>query len=78
MGNKNFVHLHVHSEFSLLDGLSKIDALVGRAVELEMPALAITDHGAMYGVMDFLSRLPRRRYPPSHRHGSLFGAAQPP
>ena len=53
MGNKNFVHLHVHSEFSLLDGLSKIDALVSRAVELGMPALAITDHGAMYGVMDF-------------------------
>ena len=53
MQSKSFVHLHVHSEFSLLDGLSKIDQLVNRAVELGMPALAITDHGAMYGVVDF-------------------------
>lgn len=48
-----FVHLHVHTEFSLLDGLSKIKALVKRAKALEMPALAITDHGTMYGVQDF-------------------------
>ncbi|MCJ7511496.1 MAG: DNA polymerase III subunit alpha, partial [Anaerolineales bacterium] len=49
----SFVHLHVHSEFSLLDGLSRIPALVQRARELEMPALALTDHGAMFGVVDF-------------------------
>jgi DNA-directed DNA polymerase III PolC len=49
----DFVHLHVHTEFSLLDGLSKIDKLVNRAKELEMPALAITDHGAMFGVINF-------------------------
>ena len=49
----DFVHLHVHSEFSLLDGQSRIDALVARARQLEMPALAITDHGVMYGVLDF-------------------------
>jgi DNA polymerase-3 subunit alpha len=49
----SFVHLHVHSEFSLLDGLSRIPALVERARELEMPALALTDHGAMFGVVDF-------------------------
>ena len=48
-----FVHLHVHSEFSLLDGQSRIDALVERARQLEMPALGITDHGVMFGVMDF-------------------------
>ncbi len=48
-----FVHLHVHTEFSLLDGLSQIDRLVKRAAELEMPALAITDHGTMFGVIDF-------------------------
>ncbi|MCY4008628.1 MAG: DNA polymerase III subunit alpha [Anaerolineaceae bacterium] len=53
MKSKSFVHLHVHSEFSLLDGLSKIDQLVQRTVDLGMPALAITDHGAMYGVIDF-------------------------
>ncbi len=48
-----FVHLHVHSEFSLLDGLSRIDDLVARAVELNQPAIALTDHGAMYGTMPF-------------------------
>lgn len=45
--------MHVHSEYSLLDGLSKIDQLVQRAVELKMPALALTDHGAMYGAIPF-------------------------
>lgn len=49
----DFVHLHVHSEFSLLDGLSRIPELVHRAKELGMPALALTDHGAMYATIDF-------------------------
>ena len=49
----DFVHLHVHSEFSLLDGQSRIKELVARAKELEMPALGITDHGVMFGVLDF-------------------------
>ncbi len=48
-----FVHLHVHTEFSLLDGLSKIPKLVERAKALDMSALAITDHGTMFGVIDF-------------------------
>lgn len=48
-----FVHLHCHSEYSLLDGLSKIKDLVGRAAELKQPALALTDHGAMYGILPF-------------------------
>jgi len=48
-----FVHLHVHSEYSLLDGLSRINDLVQRAVELNQPAVALTDHGAMYGTMPF-------------------------
>ena len=49
----NFVHLHVHTEYSLLDGACRIPGLVARAKELGQPALAITDHGAMYGVIDF-------------------------
>lgn len=53
MSDNSFVHLHVHTEFSLLDGLSRIKKLVSRAKELDMPALAITDHGTMFGVMDF-------------------------
>jgi len=50
---KNFVHLHNHTEYSLLDGASRIPALVARAAELEMPALAMTDHGVMYGAIHF-------------------------
>ncbi|RLC66695.1 MAG: DNA polymerase III subunit alpha, partial [Chloroflexi bacterium] len=49
----DFVHLHVHSEFSLLDGLGSCTQLAERAAELGMPALAITDHGAMFGVVEF-------------------------
>jgi DNA polymerase-3 subunit alpha len=49
----NFVHLHVHSEFSLLDGLSRLPELTRRAAELEMPAVALTDHGALYGAIPF-------------------------
>jgi DNA polymerase-3 subunit alpha len=51
--HKPFVHLHVHSEYSLLDGLSRIDNLAERARELNMPALALTDHGTMYGTIQF-------------------------
>jgi DNA polymerase III subunit alpha len=51
----NFVHLHVHSEYSLLDGFSNIKKLVKRAKELEMPAVALTDHGTMFGVIDFFN-----------------------
>jgi DNA polymerase III subunit alpha len=49
----SFVHLHVHSEYSLLDGFSNIKKLVARAKELDMPAVALTDHGTMFGVIDF-------------------------
>ncbi|MEK9171181.1 MAG: PHP domain-containing protein, partial [Patescibacteria group bacterium] len=49
----SFVHLHVHSEYSLLDGLPKIAKLIKRAKELKMPAIALTDHGAMYGAVKF-------------------------
>lgn len=49
----NFTHLHVHSEYSLLDGSSKIRELVMRTKELGMDSIAITDHGVMYGVIDF-------------------------
>ena len=49
----SFAHLHVHTEYSILDGLSNIKALVQRAKELDMPALAITDHGTMFGAVDF-------------------------
>ena len=48
-----FTHLHVHTEYSLLDGAARINDLVERAAKLGMTSLAITDHGAMFGVIDF-------------------------
>src|SRR5437762_3564652 len=54
MPSRPFVHLHCHSHCSLLDGASKLPALVKRAKELGMPALALTDHGNLYGALEFL------------------------
>jgi len=51
--DKNFVHLHVHTDYSLLDGACRIDRLMDRAVELGMGALALTDHGNLYGAIEF-------------------------
>ena len=48
-----FTHLHVHTEYSLLDGSCKIRELTARAKELGMDSMAVTDHGVMYGVIDF-------------------------
>lgn len=53
MPHSNFVHLHVHSEYSLLDGAIKLKNLVKRANELKMPAIALTDHGNMFGAIEF-------------------------
>src|SRR5256885_1539459 len=50
---ETFVHLHNHTEYSLLDGASRIRAMVARAAELEMPAIGMTDHGVMYGAIHF-------------------------
>jgi len=49
----DFVHLHVHSEYSLLDGASRLDKLVSLARDLRFPALALTDHGSLFGAIDF-------------------------
>ncbi len=62
--SKGFVHLHNHSEYSLLDGACRIKDLVNRAVELEMPAIAITDHGVLYGIMDFYREAKKRDIKP--------------
>jgi DNA polymerase-3 subunit alpha len=53
VAKSDFIHLHVHTQYSLLDGLNRVDRLVSRAAEFGMPSLAITDHGVMYGVVDF-------------------------
>lgn len=56
----SFTHLHVHTEYSLLDGAARIEPLVERAKELGMDSLAITDHGAMFGVVDFYRAAKKR------------------
>jgi len=53
MDRQPFAHLHVHTEYSLLDGACRVDALAERAARLGLRGLAITDHGFTYGVMPF-------------------------
>jgi len=53
----NFVHLHIHTQYSLLDGACRIDDLINYALRYDMPALAITDHGNMFGVIEFYQRV---------------------
>ena len=53
MQHSDFVHLHVHSEYSLLDGAAQLEKLVDRAKELKFPAIALTDHGNLFGAIDF-------------------------
>jgi DNA polymerase III subunit alpha len=72
MGQKSFVHLHVHTEFSLLDGFSRVSAPAGspavglfeRAEQLGMPAVGMTDHGVMFGALDFYDEGRRRGVKP--------------
>ena len=54
--DKKFVHLHLHTQYSLLDGFAKIDKLIQRAKDYSMDAVAITDHGVMFGVIDFYKK----------------------
>jgi DNA polymerase-3 subunit alpha len=54
--NQKFTHLHLHSHYSLLDGLAKIDDIIDRVKELGMDSVAITDHGTMYGVIEFYEK----------------------
>ncbi|BDZ47342.1 hypothetical protein GCM10025866_32510 [Naasia aerilata] len=49
----SFVHLHVHSEYSMLDGAARVKPLIDAAVEQGMPAVAVTDHGNVFGAFDF-------------------------
>ena len=60
----SFVHLHCHSEFSLLDGANRIDDLIRRAQELEQPALAITDHGNMHAAWEFQEQAKKKGIKP--------------
>ncbi len=56
MEHANFVHLHLHSQYSLLDGAIKLDQLVNRVKDFKMPAVAVTDHGNMFGAIEFYTK----------------------
>ncbi|WP_353647816.1 DNA polymerase III subunit alpha [Nakamurella sp. A5-74] len=56
VSNDSFVHLHVHTEYSMLDGAARLGSLFSRAAEMGMPALAMTDHGNVFGAYDFYSK----------------------
>ena len=60
----SFVHLHVHTEYSMLDGASLLDGLFSRTSELGMPAIAMTDHGNLHGAYDFYSKARKHRVKP--------------
>ena len=62
-----FTHLHVHTEYSLLDGASRIKELIKTTKELGMDSIAITDHGAMYGVIDFYKEAKKQGVKPVAR-----------
>ena len=59
-----FCHLHTHTEYSLLDGEASIKKLISRVKELGMTSCAITDHGSMYGVVDFYREAKAQEYTP--------------
>ena len=56
MKYSNFIHLHTHSQYSLLDGACRLDNVIELAKEYKMPALAITDHGNMFGAIEFYKK----------------------
>ena len=60
----SFVHLHCHSEYSLLDGANRIDDLIARALEFEQPALAITDHGNLHAAWEFQEKARKQKIKP--------------
>ena len=56
-----FIHLHVHTQYSLLDGQASIDALIDKAQKDGMPAIAVTDHGVMFGIKEFFNKVSKKR-----------------
>ena len=65
MENTKFVHLHLHTDYSLLDGACDVETVMNRMVELKMPAAAITDHGNLFGAVSFYETAERKVSSPS-------------
>ncbi|MGL6266749.1 MAG: PHP domain-containing protein, partial [Chitinophagaceae bacterium] len=67
----SFSHLHVHTQYSLLDGAASIKALYKKAIDDKMPALAISDHGNMFGVFQFVAEAYKNRTDPDDKKSPL-------
>ena len=77
MAADSFVHLHVHTEYSMLDGAAKVAPLFAEADRLGMPAVGMTDHGNMYGADEFYQESRKAGDQADHRHRGLPRAQQP-
>ena len=67
MSERPFVHLHCHTDYSLLDGACDINKLMGVVKQQEMPAIAMTDHGNLFGAVEFYNEANESGYPSGHR-----------
>ena len=72
-----FVHLHCHTDYSLLDGACEISQLMDLAVEQKMPSVAMTDHGNLFGAVEFYNNAKAVRHSPRHRLRGLRRPARP-
>ena len=72
MKTPNFVHLNVHSHYSILNGCSTIQQIVDSAIKNRMPGIAITDYGNMFGIMEFIEYVARINKETRSRDGSLI------
>ncbi len=73
----SFAHLHLHTEFSMLDGAARVNDVIAAAVADGQPAIGITDHGNMYGVLDFYKECREPGRQADHRHRGVHGRRVP-
>jgi len=71
MANKGFTHLHLHSQFSLLDGAISFDKLLKQCKKLDMDAVAVTDHGNLFGAIEFYIKGNRSPYKAHYRYRGI-------
>jgi len=76
MPHSDFVHLHNHTQYSLLDASAKVRELIRRAVELKFPAIAMTDHGNLFGAIEFYSQAVKQGIKPIFSWSSCFVRSQ--
>lgn len=73
----SFTHLHLHTEYSLLDGACRIEQLMDEVQRLGQTSVAVTDHGVMYGVIDFYRAAKKTRDKADNRLRGVYGGAHP-